>query len=425
MPILIVGLSHKTAPVEIREKLSFPTGKLRTGLTVLKEQYGLIESVIISTCNRVEIYGVVKKTDDGISCIKRFLSDHHTIRAEMFEKYLYTYTDEEAVRHLLNVTASLDSMVIGEGQILGQVKEAYYHALEARATGTVFNGLFHRVITAAKKVRTETEIGRKPASVSSVTVDLARKIFGELKGHTVMLIGAGKMSELTAQYLVDSGVRSVFVSNRTYDKACALAKTLNGEAVKFDVYLDYMVHADIVISSTGAPHYIIRRPEVVDLIRKRKNKPMFFIDISVPRNIDPNINTIDNVYVYNIDDLQGVAESNKKVRDDALCQAEQIIGLSVKEIMAWYNSLNVVPTIISLQKKIELLRREELSRSIAKLKNMSEQDKQQVDQLTRSLVNKVLSTPITRLKERSEKDGAYQYIESLQYLFKLEDSDNN
>lgn len=423
MLIAVVGINHKTAPIEIRERLSFPAGRLKQGLSELKKKYGVNESVIISTCNRVEVYVLVREFDKGVADIKRFMSEFHNIPEDDFEKYIYAYSNEKAIKHLLQVAASLDSMVIGESQVFGQVKEAYLTAFEVRATGTVFNGLFHRVINIIKKVRTDTEIGKKSVSVSSVAVDLAGKIFNELKEHKVMIVGSGKMSELTAKYLVDSGVKAVFVSNRTFSKAQELAKKFNGEAIKFDEYLNYMVESDIVICSAGAPHYIIRQSDVTGVMRIRKNRPMFFIDISVPRNVDPAIDSIDNVYLYNVDDLQGLANENKKVRENAVSEAEKIIEQGAGEIMAWCRSLELVPTIVLLQKKAEQLRLQELNKSIVRLKSVSEEDKEKIDLLTRSIIKKMLSLPIDQLKRKNEEGSAFEYTESLNYLFKLDEID--
>ncbi len=303
MHIVVAGLSHKTAPVEVREKLSFGENRLEEALHHLVAHEHLSEAVIISTCNRTEVYLVYR------------------------------------------VVSSLDSMVVGEAQILGQVKSAYSHAFEAGVTNVVLNRLFRQALSVGKKVRTETEIGESAVSISYAAVELAKKVFEDLEGRVVMVIGAGEMSELTAMHLVESGASSVLVSNRTFERAVEIAKRFGGKAVKFDAMLNHMVDADIVISSTGAPHFVLKREDVALIMHRRRGKPIFFIDIAVPRDIDPEVNKLDNAYLYDIDDLQAVVNTNIAERDREGQRAELIIDKEVEDFAAWLNSLEVVPTI--------------------------------------------------------------------------------
>ena len=313
MNILVVGLSHKTAPVEIREKISFSEKALPDALHKLRQYPSVKEGAIISTCNRVEVYSVVKELDEGVKEIKGFFTDFHdSTRESDILPHLYVYTAEDAVKHIFRVASSLDSMVVGEPQILGQLKDAFEVSLANEATGVILNRLFKKAISVAKMVRTETGIAESAVSVSYAAVELARKIFERLEDKVVMLVGAGEMSELAARHLTSNGVRNFIVSTRTYQRAIKLAKEFNGRPIKFEDFQDEMIHADIVICSTGAPHYLIRYDMVEKIIHDRRNKPVFFIDISVPRNIDPEINKIDNVYLYDIDDLESVVQANKK-----------------------------------------------------------------------------------------------------------------
>src|ERR1041384_6426843 len=310
MQLALVGLSHKTAPVEVRERLAFPGDGVRDALTALTGRHQVNEAMILSTCNRVEV--VAQSTDDDT--IREFLCDFHQIPHESVSKHLYSFRNADVIRHVFRVASSLDSMVIGEPQILGQVKEAYRIAMDAGTVGMHLSALMNRAFAVAKKVRTETGISQSAVSVSYAAVELAKKIFGTLNGKTVMIIGASKMGELAAKHLKRAGVSSVLVTNRTFERAVELAKVFEGAAVPFDRLTDHIDRADIVISSTGAPHFIITKPMGEQVIHRRKNKPMFFIDIAVPRDIDPAVNEIDNAFLYDIDDLQQVVDANMKDR---------------------------------------------------------------------------------------------------------------
>jgi len=421
MHIVVVGLSHKTAPVEIREKLSFGEHKLEEALHHLLAYDHLNEGLIVSTCNRTEIYVVCDHIDSGVNDVKQFLVEFCDLKLSSFFKYLYFHDSVEAVHHLFRVSASLDSMVVGEAQILGQVRSAYTHSFEAECTNVIFNRLFRQALSVGKKVRTETDIGESAVSISYAAVELAKKVFEDLEGRTVMVIGAGEMSELTAMHLVENGVSSVLVSNRTYERAVELAQKFQGKAIKFDAMLNHMVDADIVISSTGAPHFVVKKADVSKIMHRRRGKPIFFIDIAVPRDIDPKVNKVDNAYLYDIDDLQAVVDANIAERDKEGQRAELLIDKEVEEFIAWLNSLEVVPAIAALKEKAEAIRETETLRALNKLGDLNEKEKNIINALTGIIVNKLLHQPIVRAKECAGKKEGYLYIESLRYLFDLEE----
>ena len=353
MDIAVVGLSHKAAPVEVREKLSFPEPVLKDALCCMGKLEPVNENIILSTCNRVEAYVTVSEHEGGIERVKRFFLDYHNLEGELYYKSLYAHHGREAVRHLFRVAASLDSMVVGEPQILGQLKDAFDHALTNSTTGTVMNRLMKKAISVAKRIRTETKIAESAVSISFAAVELARKIFGDLDGKTVMLAGAGEMAELAAKHLVNNGVKTILVANRTFERAEELAQEFEGRAVKYEDLVPEMVHADILIAATGAPHYILLKKDMERVIKERKNKPVFLIDIAAIRNLDPEINKIDNVYLYDVDDLQSVVESNIKERQREAEQAEEIIEEEINTFMSWLTTIDVVPTIVALRERAE------------------------------------------------------------------------
>ena len=419
MNLIIVGLSHKTAPVEIREKLSFPSQTIGEPLNRLCTSYGINEGVIISTCNRVEIFAVTQDIEKGLWQLKRFMSDYHNIPMEGLDEHLYTYTSEDAARHIFRVASGLDSMVLGEPQIFGQVKDAYGYALQHRTAGVIINKLFHKAFSVAKRIRTETKIGSSAVSISYAAVELAKKIFGTLEGKSVMLIGAGEMAELAAKHLLSNGVQEIIVANRTYERAIEMAKGFNGTPIMFREFPHYLKRVDIVIASTAAPKYIIRPEQVDEVIKERKNRSMFFIDISVPRNVDPLINNIDNIYLYNVDDLQGVVEANMKERAKEARAAEVIIDEEIKNFYRWVKSLDVVPTIVALKKKIEDIRKGEVEKALSGLNGLQEKDIQVIDAMTKAIVNKIVHDPVTHLKKEANKVEGDFYIEAARRLFDL------
>lgn len=423
MNIIIVGLNHKTAPVEIREKLSFPSDTIGEALRDLLDNYEISEGAIISTCNRVEVIGVSAQVDKGIWEIKRFLSSYHNIPLEDLDENLYVHVAEKGVQHLFRVAASLDSMVMGEPQILGQVKDAFSYAVHHKSAGLVLRKLFHKTFTVAKKIRTETNIGSSAVSISFAAVELAKKIFGDLSDKNAMLIGAGEMAELAAKHLVNSGANSITVANRTFEKAQELAREFEGRAIKFEHYLDHLKDVDIIIASTGAQHYIIKEEDIKKVLKERKQKPMFFIDISVPRNIDPLVNNIDNVYLYDVDSLQGVVSANLKERNREAEKAEKIIVEELPKFYRWVKSLDVVPTIIGLQKMAEGIRKSEIQKSMKNLGELTDKQEKTLDALTKAIVKKILHHPVTHLKKESNNIDGDLYIEAVRKLFDLEQSE--
>ena len=417
MDIVVVGLSHKTASVEVREKLSFPEAKLPDALCSLGNVETVNENVILSTCNRVETYAVVKDADAGMERIRQFYMDYHGLEGQVYRDSLYAHHGPEAVRHLFRVAASLDSMVVGEPQILGQLKDSFDHALMHKTTGVVMNRLMKKAISVAKRIRTETKIAESAVSISFAAVELARKIFGDLEGKSVMLAGAGEMAELAAKHLVNNGVKTVLVANRTYERAVALAEEFDGRAVRYEDLASEMAHADILIASTGAPHYILTRDDMARVIKERKNRPVFLIDIAVPRNLDPDINKIDNVYLYDIDDLQSVVQSNIKERQKEAEQAEEIIEQEIETFLTWLRSIDVVPTIVAIREKAEAIRVSELEKTLPRLGELSEKQRRQVEGLTQAIVNKLLHTPLIALKDSAGSAEGSSRIESARVLF--------
>ncbi len=419
MKIVVIGLNHRTAPLEMREKLAFPEDTLGEALKSLMDYQHIKEGMILSTCNRVEIYAVVDGEEQGKAALKNFLEEYHQMKFTEIEKKLYIYTAPEAVSHLFRVASSLDSLVVGEAQILGQVKTAYSHAHENTGTGKILNALFQKSFRVAKEVRTDTDIAKSPTSVSSVAVELAGKIFGDLSEKKVLLLGAGEMSEITARCLSSAGVTSVLVSNRTFSRAEELAEKFQGRAVRFDSFLEEMVHADIVISSTEAPHYVIKKEDVLTVMPTRRHRPVFLIDIAVPRDIEPAVNKIDNVYLYNIDDLKAVSEENLKRRQVEMNRCLPIIERETAQFMSWLNSLEVTPTIKDLKQRAEEVCRRELERSLRRLGKSSAAEREEVTSLARRLVQELLHSPITCLKKQAGKGNGYIYTSAVRDLFDL------
>jgi len=418
MQLALIGVSHKTAPVEIRERLAFPSEKMRAALEALMERAKAGEAMILSTCNRVEI--VAEGPSDEL--IRQFLYEYHRIGAEAVSDHLYCLQNADAIRHVFRVTSSLDSMMIGEPQILGQVKEAFRIANDAGTIGTNLSALMNRAFAVAKRVRSETGISQSAVSISYAAVELARQIFRDLTGKTVMIIGASKMGELAARHLKRNGVSSVLVTNRTFEKAVEVAKVFDGAAIPFEHFTDHIDRADIVISSTGAPHFVITKPMAERIIKHRKNKPVFFIDIAVPRDIDPAVNEIDNVFLYDIDDLQQVIDANLKERLKEAHRAEEIIDGEVQAFCTRMQSREVVPTIVEMRASVEKQRHEEIERYRKKMKDFTPEQVAIVDQITESLVNKILHNPITQLKGMAHDPRGADFAETARKLFNIKPS---
>jgi len=399
MSIILFGLNHRTAPLEVRERLTFPAATLEESLVRLTHLEPVREGLILSTCNRTELLGHTRNGfGDAAEVMRSFLASERGFPPEDLDRYCYRMTDREAIHHLFRVAASLDSMVLGEAQILGQVKDAYQAALKAKSIGTILDPLLRKALGVAKKIRAETGIARHPVSISYAAVSLARTIFEDLSGRKILLIGAGKMSELAARHLVERGIESVLVANRSFPRAVELAQKFGGEAVHFDRILEHLEQVDIVISSTAAPHPIINYEDVVRLIRARKNRPIFFIDIAVPRDIEPRVNTIDNVFLYDLDDLTGVVASNRAEREAAARVAEEIVRKEAEAFHAWVRTLDLSPVIVGVRQRLDDLRAGEMERFRSRLSGLTPEQQRAVEEMTGSLLNKILHHPIRALK---------------------------
>ncbi|MBT4557344.1 MAG: glutamyl-tRNA reductase [Nitrospina sp.] len=419
--LVLVGVNHKATPVEIREKLAFNQVKLEASLEHLVSCPEITENIILSTCNRVEIYARVDNTDQGIQLLKDFICDYHGLSRGSLDQYFYSYQDDQAIEHLFRVSASLDSMILGEAQILGQVKDAYSTARALSSTGLVLNQLFEKAFNVAKKVREETGISERGVSISSAAVELAKKIFEDLENHSVMLVGTGEMAELAAKHLISYGVKTVYVASRTYERAASLAETLNGCALDFDAFKEELYRADIVITSTSAPKFIIHKEMIEQAIHKRKNKPIFLIDIAVPRDIAPEVNDLENVYLYDIDDLQNVVNANMEERQKEAENAMEIIKEEVTKFNNWFSTLDAVPTIVEMRNRAEEMRKVEVDKTLKNLAHISEEDQKAIHQLTQSLVNKILHKPTINLKKKTQSQDGHVYLKAIRHLFHLDD----
>jgi glutamyl-tRNA reductase len=418
MKLQLIGVNHKSAPIEVRERLAIPESRIAEALRRLLDCPGVEEGLILSTCNRFE---VLAHSSSGSMDLRRFLRDYLGLESSDYESQLYEYSESEAIRHLFRVASSVDSMVVGEPQILGQVKDAYASARAAGAVHSKLDLLLTRAFAVAKRVRTETAIGSSAVSVASVAVELAKKIFGSLEGKHVYLVGAGKMSELAARHLLAHGATSIFVANRTYDRAAYLAAKFNGEAILFEELYETCDRADIVITSTGAPFAIFRREHGELFLARRKNRPMFFIDIAVPRNVDPEMNKLDGIFLYDIDDLQQAASTNASDRRKEAEKAEEIIASEVERFQAYLHTLQVVPTIVSLQDHLETIRQMEIERVRGRLGSLSAEQELAIDALTRGIVNKIMHTPISTLKTAARETEATTVVDLVRRLFNLEE----
>ena len=432
-PIVTVGTSHHIAPLDFREQLSFSESQLTEAFQLLSEHPDVREAAILSTCNRVEVYAATH-SKDGCAVLSDFLSNYHHIEPQQLDKFTYSHQNLDAVRHLFNVTASLDSMIVGEPQILGQVKEAYVQSLAAGTTGDILNRLFTKALSVGKRIRTETDIAAGAVSISYAAVELAKKIFQTLEDKTVAIIGAGEMSELTAQHLVKNSVSKVIVANRTYQRAVDIAKKFNGIPLEYDADLSFLVEADIVISSTDAPHYLIDRHSLAEIMRQRKHRYMFLIDIAVPRDIDPEVSRVDNAFLYNIDDLEMVVASNLKDRGHEAEIAAQIVKEEVVKFQSQLQAFEVNPTIKALHQQFQGVVSKELEVCLDKAKLTSEQQKI-VEAMTQAIIKKLLHQPTANLRQVAlnsnhigtvdDIDGEHvQYVRALQELFDLAQAEN-
>jgi len=421
--IVVVGLNHRSAPVEIREKVAFPASEIGCALRGLLEREQISEVVIVSTCNRVEVWILTTEGYQGTAIVENFLASFHKIPFSELNGHLYHFEGEDAIRHLFRVASSLDSMVLGEPQILGQVKDAYGYAAEFRTIGSVLDKFFSKAFFVAKRVRTETRVASSAVSVSYAAVELARKIFGDLKEKTAMLIGAGEMCELAARHLLSAGVKGIMVTNRTFERAAKLAEEFRGTPVRFEEFRDHLKRADIVLSSTGASHAILKRSDVEEVIRVRKNRPMFFIDMAVPRDIDPEANQLDNVYVYDIDDLNNVIETNLEERQKEAAKAEEIVVAEVRNFLRWLDAQQVTPTIVSLRKRYEEVRKAEVEKALSVLGTDDPKTRKVVEALSASMLNKMLHAPIAAMKRESDGRSPMKMVAAIREIFGLQEQE--
>ena len=418
--IVNIGMNHETAPVELRECLAKDPAHADRALAMMRELACVKEGMFLSTCNRVEALFTTEQTDEAKGSVTAVLSKLGGMPSESLCSNLFTYEDRDAVRHIFRVASSLDSMVIGEPQILGQIKEAYTSATKENTTGVILNRLLHRAFHTAKRVRTETGISDAAVSVSYAAVELAKKIFYDFKGKKVLLIGAGEMAELAARHLLSQGVSAITVANRTFQKAVEVAQVFKGVPVSFEEIEAQLLEADIVISSTAAPGYVITHDQVKGSMKKRRNRPLFFIDIAVPRDVEPEVNDLENVYAYDIDDLKGIIQVNRGQREEEAIKAERIVEEEVIKFEQWLKTLEVVPTIVSLKEKAETIRQAELKKSLSSLGELSPSQMKSLEALTLSIAEKILNDPILFLKQKADRPLGKSYLDTARRLFRLD-----
>ena len=418
--IILIGINHKTAPVELRECIAFSEDESASALQTLSRKPHIKELLLFSTCNRVEVLVVTENKREAIDSTKDYIAEVNKIPRQAFEDALYIHEGDEAVRHVFRVASSLDSMVVGEPQILGQVKDAYRLATEAKVSGVILNRLLHRTFFVAKRIRTETGIGGHAVSISYAAVELGRKIFGSLESKNVLLVGAGEMAELAVEHLIRNKVGDISVANRTFENGVELARRFNGQALRFEEIADCLKVVDIIISSTGSPDFVITRDQVKGVIRIRRNRPIFFIDIAVPRDIDPQVNRLSNSYVYDIDDLQGVIDENIEDRQKEAIKGERIVDEAVIQFRDWSASLEVVPTIVALRNKLESIAETEIKKTLQSNK-IPESGAQAIKKMADSLINKILHHPTVFLKRNSMTGDKSNHIDLVRKLFKLDE----
>jgi glutamyl-tRNA reductase len=418
MPLFAVGLSHRTAPVELRECVDFSRAGVEAALGALASRGVGRELVVLSTCNRAEIYAI-GDTDATAEGIARFFSEYHNIAHATMTAHLYVHRGAEAARHLFRVAAGLDSLVVGEPQILGQVKAAYGVASDRQFTAALTNRLFHSAFTVGKRVRAETGLGEGAVSVSYAAIALAKKIFGDLKGRSVLVVGAGEMAKLTGIHLHAQHVKQITIASRTLATAQSLAGRLDGIAVPWDGLDAALTGADIVVTATGAPDPVLSRARVEDVMRPRRNRPLFIIDIAVPRDVEPAVGNLDQVFLYNIDDLRTIVQENLARRGAELAHAEAIVDEEVAKYTAWTASREIVPTVVALRERFDMIRRAELQRLEPKLAGLPPEARERIDEVTRLIVEKLLLTPTEQLKSVSDEAMIVAYADALNRLFRL------
>lgn len=421
MHIVVVGLNYRTAPVEVRERFAFADKDMPQALQELKRTKSVLEGVIIATCNRTEIYVVVDRLHMCGYFIRSFMEKWFGIPREEFTKHLYMYEDEQAIRHLFRVACGLDSMVLGETQILGQVRSAFLLSQREKGTGKWFNMLFKQAVTLSKRAHSETSIGESAVSVSYAAVELGKRIFGSFTGKRVLILGAGKMSELTAKHLSGAGAEEVIVANRTFGRAQELAAKFNGTPCSMQEAMNRLPEVDILISSTGAEGYVITQSQVAKSMQQRPERPLFMIDIAVPRDIDPSIGELDHVFLYDIDDLEGIVESNLEMRRGEAVKIEEMIEAEIEAFGNWLQTLGVKPVIRALQEKSSAIHETTLESMFNKLPELDERQRKVIRRLTKSIVNQMMHDPINRIKELAGEEKGAEALDWFTQIFALEE----
>ena len=419
MHILTLGLNHRTAPVEIREKLAFPEGDQPSALGRLVHDYGLHEAAILSTCNRSELY-LAADGDGGLDEARRFLSENQGIDVQTLDSHFYQLSDSEAAIHLFRVASGVDSLVVGESQILSQVRQALETAQQNGSARLLLNELFQRSLRVGKRARAETDIGRGRLSVSTAAVELASQVFENIESCRALLVGAGEMCELTAQYLVDAGVEHLLVTNRTLARGEELARRFGGEAAPFETLATQLATVDIVISSTAATDYVISPGDLRHAMRERRGRPLFLIDIAVPRDIDPAARDLDNVFLFDIDDLEQVIAANRQERESEIDRVQDIIDDEMKQFLHWFNALGTGPLIRDLRQRAAVLQQQELARWTAKIAQLSVEDQKMVEGILRGYANKLLHSPLVQIREFANDDDGYVRLDTVRRLFDLD-----
>lgn len=421
MHILKVGFNYKTAPVEIREKLTFSDESLEKAMVELKNRKSILENVIISTCNRTEIYAVVDQLHTGRYYIKAFLSDWFDIDQDEFTSYIEITENDEAMEHLFRVTTGLDSMVLGETQILGQVKDAFLASQQMKTTGTIFNELFKQAVTFGKRVHHETAIGEHAVSISYTAVELAKKIYGSLEDKQVTIFGAGEMGQLAIKNLQASGANNITIINRTFEKAQRLATELQAKAEPIEHLLPVLENTDVLISSTGAPQILLTKDMLQPILKKRKGEPLFLVDIAVPRDIDPEISNLEHVFLYDVDDLEGIVDENLEARRKAADQVELLLDEEIITFKTWLTTLGVVPVISALREKALRIQGETMKSIERKMPDLTEREKKVLSKHTKSIINQLLKEPITQAKELAGTDNAEETLQLFVDIFGIKE----
>jgi glutamyl-tRNA reductase len=423
MHLLLLGVSHKTAPVDLRERLDFSSRDLGAAVEALATRSSTAESVVLSTCNRSEIYVASSDPGRALEELTSFLSEYHGLPASAFSPHLFVHDNEAAVRHLFRVAAGLESLVVGEPQILGQVKDAFQTAADRRCTGPVLSKLFHWSFVVGKRVRTETGLGEGAVSFGFASVALARKIFGRLEGRRVLVIGTGEISTLTAQHLRTTGVGEILVSSRTPASAEMLAAAVDGRAIGWDDMMQSLAHVDIVVTATGSSHPIITRAHVEEVVGRRRPDPLFILDLAVPRDVDASVGDLEQVFLYNVDDLQTIVQENLSRRSAEVTRAEAIVSEEMARFAAWQRSRSAVPTVVALRERFEKIRRAELQRLDGKLSGLTPEAKARVDEVTRLIIEKLLLEPTEQLKGLPDEETQAAYTEAINRVFRLRDGE--